>query len=159
MWFSLQKDIFNYKNIFFNNRSIFFMIKIYSDDNQSALKYFKDTEADIYNILIIVRNFNIRNSDWNPLYPFHFSYNNSLSKLWTLLIFFYFYLFNRCLLSIQTTKTTQTQLSIYSFYNQIQLSSTIMKFIQNFVSPLIMLHLPLISLLIRNSFKSNDILL
>ena len=32
---------------------IFFMINIYSDDKQSALKYFKDTKADIYNVLIV----------------------------------------------------------------------------------------------------------
>jgi len=57
MWFSLQKDIFNHKDIccfsFFNNRSIFFMINIYSNGKQLALKYLKDTEADICNILIV----------------------------------------------------------------------------------------------------------
>ena len=51
IYFSLQKDIFNYKDIccflFFHNGFIFFMINVYSDDNQSALKYFKNTETNI----------------------------------------------------------------------------------------------------------------
>jgi len=65
--FSLWKDIFNYKDIycflFFNNGFIFFMINVYSDNNQSALKYLKDTEANIWNILIIAGDFNIKDSD------------------------------------------------------------------------------------------------
>ena len=67
MYFSLRKDISNYKDIccfpFFNNSSIFFMINIYLDDNHSALKYLKDTEANICNVLIMADNFNIRDSD------------------------------------------------------------------------------------------------
>ena len=39
------------------------MINIYSDDNQSALKYLKDTKANIQNVLIMARDFNIRNSN------------------------------------------------------------------------------------------------
>ena len=46
--FSLQKDIFNHRDIscisFFNNSSIYFLINIYSDSFQIALKYLKDTE-------------------------------------------------------------------------------------------------------------------
>ena len=49
--FSLQKNIFNYKNIccfsFFNNSDIYYMINIYSDAAQTALKYLKNTEANI----------------------------------------------------------------------------------------------------------------
>ena len=51
MYFSLRKDIFNHKDIycffFFNNDNIFFMINIYSDDYQFALKYLKDTKVNI----------------------------------------------------------------------------------------------------------------
>ena len=36
------------------------MINIYSGDHQSAWKYLKDTEANIWNTLIIAGNFNIR---------------------------------------------------------------------------------------------------
>jgi len=60
--FSLQKDIYNHRNIslisFFNNNIIFFLINIYSDVSQSALKYLKNTEANINNVLIITGDFN-----------------------------------------------------------------------------------------------------
>ena len=65
--FSLYKDILNHRNIscfsFFNNNKVFFLINVYSDSNQSTLKYFKDTEMDIHNILIMTSNFNIRGSN------------------------------------------------------------------------------------------------
>ena len=32
---------------FFNNGNIFFLLNIYSDSNQSVLKYLKDTKANI----------------------------------------------------------------------------------------------------------------
>ena len=62
LWFSLQKDIFNHRNIccfsFFNNSKIFFLLNIYLDSNQSTLKYLKDTKANIYNVLIMTGDFN-----------------------------------------------------------------------------------------------------
>jgi len=64
--FSLCKDIFNHRDIllisFFNNNDIFFLINIYSDSLQSALKYLKDTKVDIHNVLIMTGNFNIRDN-------------------------------------------------------------------------------------------------
>jgi len=67
MCFTLRKNIFNHKDIccffFFNNGEIFVMINIYSDDYQSALKYLKDTEVNICNVLIMAGDFNIRDSD------------------------------------------------------------------------------------------------
>ena len=49
--FSLQKNLLNHRDIllvfFFNNNDIFFLINIYSDSSQSALKYLKDTEVNI----------------------------------------------------------------------------------------------------------------
>jgi len=51
---------------------MFFMINIYSDDNHSALKYLKDTEANIWNILIMVDDLNIRDSDWKSVLFFLF---------------------------------------------------------------------------------------
>jgi len=38
------------------------MINVYSDANQSALKYHKDTEANVHNFLVIAGDFNIRDS-------------------------------------------------------------------------------------------------
>ena len=61
--FSLQKDIFNHGNIscvfFFNNGSIYFLINVYSDSSQTALKYLKNTEANINNVLVMAGDFNI----------------------------------------------------------------------------------------------------
>ena len=38
------------------------MMNVYSDTSQSALKYLKNTEANIQNLLIITNDFNIRNN-------------------------------------------------------------------------------------------------
>ena len=83
--FSPWKDIFNYRDIscifFFNHRLVHFLINIYSDLSQSALKYLNDTEVNIGNILIITGDFNIRNSIWDPYFPYHLLYNNILFKV------------------------------------------------------------------------------
>ena len=64
--FSLHKDIYNHRDIllvfFFNNNNILFLLNIYSDSLQLALKYLKDMEVDIYNVLIMMGDFNIRDS-------------------------------------------------------------------------------------------------
>jgi len=80
--FSLRKDIFNHKNIccfsFFNNSNLFFIISVYYDNCQSALKYLKDSEVNIWNMIIMAGNFNIKDSDWNPLYSFYFVHSDLL---------------------------------------------------------------------------------
>ena len=48
------------------------------DSNQLALKYLKNTEANIQNVLVMTSDFNIRDSDWDPDYPFHFAHSNLL---------------------------------------------------------------------------------
>ena len=45
------------------------------------MKYLKDTEANIHNILIIAGNFNIRDSNWNPTFPFHSVHSNLLTDI------------------------------------------------------------------------------
>ena len=47
---------------FFNCGFIYFLINVCSDSSQLALKYLKDTEVNIDNILIITGNLNIRDS-------------------------------------------------------------------------------------------------
>jgi len=80
--FSLQKDIFDYKDIScFSNSNIFFMINIYSDNYQAALKYLKNTEANIHHVLVIVGDFNIRDREWDLFYPFYLSHSNSLLEI------------------------------------------------------------------------------
>ena len=64
--FSLCKDIINYRDIllssFFNNGVIYWIMNIYSDSSHSAIKYLKDMEFNLRNLLIITGDFNIRNS-------------------------------------------------------------------------------------------------
>lgn len=84
LYFSFCKDILNYRDIcccFFNNGIEFFLLNIYSDSNQLALKYFKDTEVDIWKVLIMTGDFNIRDRDRDSDYPFHFTYSNLLFNI------------------------------------------------------------------------------
>ena len=56
----------------------FSLINVYSDSFQLALKYLKDTEVNIWNILVMTGDFNIRDNLWDPLYPHHFSLSDDL---------------------------------------------------------------------------------
>jgi len=49
-----------------------------SDNHQVTLKYLKDTEVSIHNILIMVGDFNIRDRKLNPSYLFYLSHSDSL---------------------------------------------------------------------------------
>ena len=64
--FSLYKDIISHKDIllvsFFNNNVNFWIMNVYLDSFHFALKYLKDSEANIQNLLIMTGNFNIRDS-------------------------------------------------------------------------------------------------
>ena len=85
-WLTFSKNAVNNQDLpkvvsyisFFNCGSIFYLINIYSDSLQSALKYLKNTEANINNILFITGNFNIRDSIWNPNFPHHSIHSNLL---------------------------------------------------------------------------------
>jgi len=57
------------------------MINIYSNDYQSALKYLKNTEANLCNVLVMVEDFNIRDCDWDSSYPFHLVNSNLLLNI------------------------------------------------------------------------------
>ena len=48
---------------------------------QIALKYLKDTEANINNILIIIGNFNVRDNTWDPNFLYHSTHNNLLTNI------------------------------------------------------------------------------
>ena len=73
--FLLRKDIFNHHDIglisFINNDICHYILNVYSDSSHSALKYLKDTEANIDNVLLMMDDFNIRDSLWDPSFPFH----------------------------------------------------------------------------------------
>ena len=64
--FALHKDVINYRDIllisFFNNSDILWLMNIYSDSLHSALKYLKNTEVNIQNLLIMIDDFNIHDN-------------------------------------------------------------------------------------------------
>jgi len=80
--FSLYRDIINFEDIllvsFFNNNDVFWLMNIYSDLLYSALKYLKDTEVNICNLLIMTSDFNICNNLWGSSYSYHSSISNNL---------------------------------------------------------------------------------
>ena len=80
--FSLQKDIINHYGIllasFFNNNTVYWIMNIYSNSSHSALKYLKDTEVNIPNLLIITGDFNIRDSIWDSYFPHHLAISDDL---------------------------------------------------------------------------------
>ena len=53
-------------------------MNIYSDASYSTLKYFKNTEVSINNLLIVTGDFNIRDSLWDSSFPYHSSISNDL---------------------------------------------------------------------------------
>ena len=53
-------------------------MNIYSDAFHSILKYLKDTEVNIDNLIIMTGDFNIRDSLWDPSFPHHFSISDDL---------------------------------------------------------------------------------
>ena len=80
--FLLCKDIINHRDIslisFFNNNICYYILNFYSDSSHSALKYLKDTEVNIDNVVLMTGDFNIRDSLWDPSFPFHFSISDDL---------------------------------------------------------------------------------
>ena len=64
--FSLHSDIINHRDIllisFLNNHICYYIMNVYSDSSHTALKYLKDTEVNINNVLVMTRDFNIRDS-------------------------------------------------------------------------------------------------
>ena len=63
---------------FINNHVYYFIINIYLDSSHSALKYLKDIEANIDNVLVMTRDFNTRDSLWNTSFPHHSSISDDL---------------------------------------------------------------------------------
>ena len=80
--FLLHKDIINHRDInlfsFFNNNVCYYILNIYSDSLHTALKYLKDTEVNIDNIVSMTGDFNIRDSLWDHFFLFHSSTSNDL---------------------------------------------------------------------------------
>ena len=61
--FLLRNDIFNHRDVnlisFINNDICHFILNVYSDSSHSALKYLKDSKANISNVFLMTGDFNI----------------------------------------------------------------------------------------------------
>jgi len=73
--FLLLNDIINHRDIslifFFNNNICHYIMNVYSNSFHSALKYLKDTEVNIDNVLLMTGDFNIRDNLWDLSFLFH----------------------------------------------------------------------------------------
>ena len=73
--FLLHKDIFNHRDVslisFSINNTCFYILNVYFDLSHTTLKYLKDTEVNINNVVLMTGNFNIRDSLWDSSFPFH----------------------------------------------------------------------------------------
>jgi len=73
--FSFYKDIIDYRDIllvsFFNKGVICWLMNVYPDLSHTAIKYLKDTEFDLRNLLVMMGDFNICDSLWNLSFSHH----------------------------------------------------------------------------------------
>ena len=80
--FSLCSDIINHRDIllisFLNDHVCYYIMNIYSDSSHMALKYLKNTEVNIDNILAMTGDFNIRDSLWDTAFPHHSTISDDL---------------------------------------------------------------------------------
>ena len=80
--FLLCKDIINYRDIslisFFNNNICYYILSVYSDSLHTALKYLKDIKVNIDNVILMTGDFNIKDSLWDPSFPFYSSISDDL---------------------------------------------------------------------------------
>jgi len=78
--FSFCKDIIDHKDIllvsFFNKGVMYWLMNIYSDSSHTAIKYLKDMELDLRNLLIMTGDFNIHDSLWDPFFNYYSSISN-----------------------------------------------------------------------------------
>ena len=83
--FLFRKDLFDHRDInlisFICNDTLHYILNIYSDSSHSALKYLKDTEVSISQVLLMIGDFNIRDNLWDPLFPHHSSISDDLMMI------------------------------------------------------------------------------
>ena len=63
---------------FSTNNNFFFLMNVYSDSSHLALKYLKDTEVNIWNLLVMTGDFNIWDNLWDSLFLHYFSISDNL---------------------------------------------------------------------------------
>ena len=67
-----------YLHLFSTTITSFRLMNVYSNSSHSALKYLKDTEVNILNLLIMTGNFNIKDSIWDPSFSYHSTISDDL---------------------------------------------------------------------------------
>ena len=58
-----------------------FIINMYSNEQQNTLKYLKNIEINLNNILVMTGDFNIRDINLDPSYFYHSVYTNTLQEV------------------------------------------------------------------------------
>ena len=80
--FTLCSDIISHRDIllisFLNDYACYYIMNVYSDSSHTVLKYLKNTEVNIDNIIVMTRDFNIRDSLWDSSFLHHSSISNDL---------------------------------------------------------------------------------
>ena len=75
MRFTLRPDIINHRDInilaFYSGQHSNYIINVYSDDNQNALRVLNCNIIDLNDTVVMTGDFNIRDNDWDPNYPHH----------------------------------------------------------------------------------------
>ena len=83
--FLFRKDLFDHRDInlisFICNDTWHYILNIYSDLSHLALKYLKDTEVNINQVLLMMGDFNVRDNLWDPLFPHHSSISDDLMMI------------------------------------------------------------------------------
>jgi len=81
----MRTDILNHRDIslvsFINKDSTYFILNVYSDSQQNALTHLKNTETNLSDVLIMTGDFNIRDSDWDPFFPYHSPHTETLLEI------------------------------------------------------------------------------
>ena len=82
MRFALRLDIINHCDInilaFHNDQDTYYIINIYSDNNQTTLQVLQQSMTNMNNTIILTEDFNIRDSDWDPSFRHYSSHTNDL---------------------------------------------------------------------------------
>jgi len=63
---------------FHNDWDTNYIINIYSDSNQTALRALRESMTNIDKTIILTGDFNIRDSDWDPNFRHHSSHTDNL---------------------------------------------------------------------------------
>jgi len=64
--------------LFTNNHIQYFIMNVYLNSSHTALKYLKDIEVNINNVLVMTGDFNIKNCLWDPSFLHHSAISNDL---------------------------------------------------------------------------------